>query len=535
MSKKRQRILTLAQLVKFCEERKIYSFDSKDSGYELSVQVPGAYLSFEEETAKGILFCKVKVCHTLLNRNGSYISEENMKKAMPSLQQYRPLLARIHQLDDGSYDFHSHDMEINTDGNGEEVIEYIEKQIGTFTIDEPYLEYDEEKDKTYVIARVAIPEEYTKAAEIIKAKNGTKVSCELVIYSLSYNAKERYLELEDFYFAGCTCLGSEKDGTEIGEGMLGARLDIEDFSVSNNSVCRNVQTQQFNEDLIKRVANLEDKLASFNIQTSFEEGGTGVKLKELLEKYGKTSEELNFETEGLSDEELEAKFAEAFDEGNSKNNPESKDEVTSKYSIFVDGKEVHSFEISHEDIRYSLNQLISIYDEQDDDWYFCEQVFDDHFVFSGWSIDNVWGQKYSVNDNNVSLEGERWRLYRELVTESEMAELKAMRENYSAIQKELNAYKEKELDIERSKVFNDESYKPYLEKEVFKELIANKNKYTVDELRDQAEIAFAKCVKEAGSFNLEQTNNEKKARRTFSNPKTEKSKSPYGNIFNRNK
>ena len=63
-------------------------------------------------------------------------------------------------------------------------------------------------DKTYVVATAAIPEEYTKTADIIRAKGGTtKVSCELSIYSMSFNAKEKYLELEDFRFNGCTLLG----------------------------------------------------------------------------------------------------------------------------------------------------------------------------------------------------------------------------------------------------------------------------------------------------------------------------------------
>ena len=200
------KILTLDQLIKFCEDNKFYNFNSKDSGYTLSVQIPGQ-LSFDSDSTQGLLFTKVKTCHTLLNRNGSYVSENNMKNAMPSLK-YRPLLGYIHQLDSGEYDFHTHDIEVEQDEDGNDYLVYAEKQIGTFTADEPYLEYDKDMDKTYVIATAAIPEDYTMAADIIRRKNGTKVSCELCINSMSYNAKEKYLELEDFYFSGVTCLGS---------------------------------------------------------------------------------------------------------------------------------------------------------------------------------------------------------------------------------------------------------------------------------------------------------------------------------------
>ena len=40
-------------------------------------------------------------------------------------------------------------------------------------------------------------------------------------------------------------------------------------------------------------------------------------FEKLLEKYGKTIEDITFEYEGLSDEELEAKFSAEFEEGTS--------------------------------------------------------------------------------------------------------------------------------------------------------------------------------------------------------------------------
>ena len=43
------KILTLDQLIKFCEDNKFYNFNSKDSGYTLSVQIPGQ-LSFDSDS-----------------------------------------------------------------------------------------------------------------------------------------------------------------------------------------------------------------------------------------------------------------------------------------------------------------------------------------------------------------------------------------------------------------------------------------------------------------------------------------------------
>ena len=295
------KILTLDNLYQFfVEQNKSVNFSSKESGDPIVVSMP-ANFEISENDMPGMLRLKLKVCHIDTNRNGSHISKENMEKAMPTLK-YRPILAYIHQLDDGTYDFYAHNMEIVEDENGEEKINYIEKQVGCFTTDEPYLEYDKDNDKTYVNAYAVIPEEYTEAANIIRRKNGTKVSCELVIDELSYNAKEKYLDLTSFYFGGCTLLGCDENGNEIGEGMLGSRADIADF-------CHKEPVFDYQEKLVEMLDKLNNTLSNFNKNNT----GEGVReemnhFEELLEKYGFTVDELDFDYENMSDEELDSAF-----------------------------------------------------------------------------------------------------------------------------------------------------------------------------------------------------------------------------------
>ena len=107
-----KKFFTVEDLIKFCESKKIYNFSSKESNEPIVVQSIQDFSKAEiEESDDGKLYAKVRVCHTLLNRNNSYISEESMLEAMPTLK-YSPLLASIHQLDDGTWDFHSHDFHI---------------------------------------------------------------------------------------------------------------------------------------------------------------------------------------------------------------------------------------------------------------------------------------------------------------------------------------------------------------------------------------------------------------------------------------
>ena len=303
-----KKILTLDNLYEFfVQQNKAVNFSAKESGQPIVVSVP-AMFETSEDNMPGMLKLKLKVNHIETNRNGSHISKENMEKAMPTLK-YRPILAYIHELEDGTKDFYAHNIEIIENNDGEEEVVYLEKQVGCFTADQPWLEYDEEMDKTYVMAYAVIPEDYTETADIIRRKNGTKVSCELIIEELQYNAKEKYLDLIDFYYGGCTLLGSDEHGNEIGEGMLGSRADITDF-------CHKEPVFTYQDKLVEVLDKLNITLSNFNIKQSEEEGGNEEmnKFEELLAQYNKAAEDITFETEGLSDEELEAKFKEAFEE-----------------------------------------------------------------------------------------------------------------------------------------------------------------------------------------------------------------------------
>ena len=192
-----KKIMTLDNLYKFfVEQNQSFNFSVKESGQPIVVTSNGHFAE-EQDDMPGMLKLKLKNCHIDTNRNGSHISKENMEKAMPTLK-YRPILAYIHELPDGTKDFYAHNVEFEEDENGDMQVVYLEKQVGCFTADDPWLEYDEEMDKTYVMAYAVIPEEYTEAADIVRRKNGTKVSTELVINELSYNAKEKYLDLTKY-------------------------------------------------------------------------------------------------------------------------------------------------------------------------------------------------------------------------------------------------------------------------------------------------------------------------------------------------
>lgn len=546
-----RQILTLDSLYKFfVEQNQTFNFSSKESGKPIVVTTNG-FFETNQTDMPGMLMLELKVCHTETNRNGSHISESNMENAMPTLK-YRPILAYIHELEDGTKDFYAHNMEIVENEDGEAEINYIEKQVGCFTADEPWLKYDEDKDKTYVHAYAVIPEGYTDAADIIRRKNGTKVSCELVINELSYNAKEKYLDLTDFYFGGCTLLGCDENGNEIGEGMLGARADITDF-------CYKEPIFTYQDKMIDVLEKLNTTLSNFNTNTTQKGGNEMNKFEELLAQYGVTTDDVTFEIEGLSDEELEAKFKETF-EGDGDNDTSSDDEEGSDNTDDTtvvndvndddddddnDGDDnddnmftrTFTVELSHDDIRSALYVLIKQY-ENEDEYYYIREVYDSYFVMQDWWNNKIYKQNYAVDGEDVSLDGDRVEVFEILVTKEEKEALDALKENYAALESQYNELKEfkdnydaTQLHAQREAILNSEEYSVLKDNEDFKALISEMDKFSVEELRVKADLVFAAHVKTLGEFSVkkEEENKVKSIGINFNRKETKKK--PYGNLF----
>jgi hypothetical protein len=557
-----KKIMTLDNLYQFfVAQNKTVSFTAKDTGKPIVVTTDGFFAENESDTP-GMQRLEFKVCHTDTNRNGSHISKANMEKAMPTLK-YRPVLAYIHELKDGTKDFYAHNMEIVENEDGESEIHYIEKQVGCFTAEDPWLKYDEKNGKTYVHAYAVIPEGYTEAADIIRRKGGTKVSCELVINELSYNAKEKYLDLTDFYFGGCTLLGVDEEGNEIGEGMLGSRADIADF-------CHQEPVYAYQDKLIETLNKLNVTLESFSNTTknSEEKGGEKVmnKFEELCAKYNKTAEEVTFEYENLSDEELEVAFKEAFEETEEETEvtveetvveeeteePEVEEteeeevtEVVVEESIEEDAEpakftKTFTVELSHEDVRYALYNLIGVYEEEDNEWYSIRSVYDNYFYMQGWCTNKLYKVGYAVDGENVSLEGERQEMFEIIVSESEKIALEKMREDYAALEtqyNELKAFKENydatELKAKKDAILARTEYAVLADDEAFKELVENAEKYSVDELETKADLIFAKFVKVNGEYSVKNEPNKPSTIAFNFNAKPNKKKTAYGGLFDK--
>ena len=565
----KKRLLYIEDLYDFYSNKykRSTKFSAEKTGEPLVVQVHGR-INFDESNKNkdGLLPVHLQSCHTDLNVNGSNIKSSVMEAALPSFSN-RPILGYIHKVTtdenpEGQWEFYSHNM--HEDENGDVV--YDEYPIGIIPEScNAQLVYDEEKKKTYCEVDGYIFEEYSKAAEILQREEECSVSVELSIRELSYDAKQKFLNIEDFWFSGVTILGKTPQGNEVKPGMTGSNIKLADFSSKNNSLFEDYETKMV--ELQARIENLET--ACFNreqnssVRTLSKEGGNKenmTKFEELLAKYNKTVEDVTFDYSELSDEELEAKFAEVFGEDNNADGDNSGDDTTNEPSNDNEGDGENptepegttdgdnegegqnfedmtkTFEISHDDIRYALYNLLSSYEDADNEWYYITGVYDSYFVYESWDGGKIYGQKYTKDNDNVSFDGERYNLHKEYLTDSEYTEIQDMRSNFSSVVEELNTYKSAEVFADKMTVFDDEAYSEYLNTDEFKALMSEDsvNKYSKEELSEKADATLGKLVKKNKTFSFAGETPQKKhvSRVAFNAEKeTEDTYKPYGDLF----
>lgn len=513
MSKK---FLTLDDLLLFCKENNFSHFNASEAGGPIVVHTQGTFEASNESNS-GLMPVKLQACHINKNVNGSSISAEVMTKALPSIYN-KPILANIHQLDDGTWDFKSHDMEIVADEDGDVRVDYIEQPIGVIPESgNARLEYDEDKDNTYVVVNGYLFDEYSRACEIMRTKGVTKVSVELCVNDLSYNAKDECLSINDFYFMGITALGKEKDGTVIEEGMKGSNMTITDFSANNNSITIDVDAK-FSDQLIEMLERIEkacNDLSNFNNKNDTKEkGGADMnKFEELLAAYGLVAEDIDFEVEGVSDEDLEASFVEKFgtvEEYKASQEEETPEVEEDKFQLI--------YELSHDDVRNGLYGLLNSTVGENAYAWICE-VFDDHFIYNKETYNETgydsqyFKQSYSVDGDDVSFGAEPVEVFPTFVTADEKSALEMLRTQYE----ELKAFKEgieaKEQQSEKNAIFEREEFSVLAENEDFVSLKDNVDNFTVEEVEFKAKQIFADHVISSGQFAMGKNDGEKKTKK----------------------
>ena len=287
------------------------------------------------------------------------------------------------------------------------------------------------------------------------------------------------------------------------------------------------------------------------------------KFEELLEKYGKTADEVTFEYENLSDEELEVAFKEAFEEAETEPEVEvvaegegAEEVVVEETATEVVAEEVDDdkdadadvdvietvaveegftlqYKLSHDDIRTALYSLLAAASEDGYYYTWIVEVYDNEFIYHDYMEDKFYRQDYSKDGDNVALGENKIEVFNEWLSKDERDALETLKADYAALKSFKENYEVAELKAKKDAIFAREEYAVLADNEAFKKLVKEAEKYSVDEIESAVKYVFADHIINTGTFSVKNDGESKATSIGFNFKAEPETTGPYGDLFNK--
>lgn len=261
-------------------------------------------------------FLKAK-CYVLAlgkNANKSHFSQENVDRAYPTLA-YIPVVGHLMCDDNGNYYLGGHDMKLDISTLS------LKSQCVPFGVaipsSEPQYEAVTEENgtvSTYLTCDVVIwIGRYPELADAFYDENTFCGQSMEIYFSKSTPLKEdpTYTDIIDFSFdALCMLNKSDDDKFNVQPAFPSAAIKPVNFSINR-------------EDFKALVDEIKNELNLFFNKNKENQGGNILNEKDvILQKYGKTIEDLDFAIDDMSVEEFSTKMEELFGEKKNTNTTE---------------------------------------------------------------------------------------------------------------------------------------------------------------------------------------------------------------------
>lgn len=468
---------------------------------------------------------RIAVMHSGENLNQSSFATSVIRKAKDTFSDI-PVLANVIRYTDENgedhLDYGGHDAHLEEDAfnEGKYRLIYDEKVVGHVPTNCNFeIVHDDESDKDYAYVDAYLYKEYGNyCCDILEARGGkTDVSAEIYTDTISFDASKNVVIVESMRMAAITLLGEN-----VNPAMKGANATV--FSINEDDL---------HAQMIKVMSDLKESLDKYTatLGETSKEGGEEERMKfeELLEKYGKTAEDITFEYEGLTDEELEAAFASAFEnanadeaepedgeqeefdeqEGDSDNEEKDPEEDEAdeegedqedeqdfaKMTVNLNGN-VREFSVSLKDKLNALYSLVNETYADDGTWYDVDVYEDDKYVImvDYWS-GKGYKQSYKVKKDIYTLVGDRVEVFATWLTQDEINKLDKMKSDYSEISEKLAHYEDEPKKLE---ILNSEDYSLIADNEEFVALKEQENHFnmSVDEVTAKADAILTTAAKQ---------------------------------------
>jgi len=471
----------------------------------------------------------LRIAYTGKNRNRSFISKEAFERAIPTMFGC-PVVANYIREED---EIGSHDGEFITTKDGDIDYVNITQPVGFVPQNAAWkweIVEDNNEIHQYLTTEVLLwkrQEAYSK----IKENGITKQSMEITVNE--GEMRDDYYQINDFYFTAFCLLGTAEPCFESAALFTFEHMD------------------QFKKEMSEM---LEEFKLAFAADEKFhaKEGNEKNmdKFTELLAQYNVSEEDVTFEIEGLSDEELESAFAEAFAV------EEEPEELTEEFAETDDVE----LEAEHDEepaadfalagqVRETLSRAIYSaetiegewgsypryymvdYDESASEVYFEDttdwNLYGTSYSFNGDNIvvdfESMKRKKYSIVDFNEGEETFSFKGYVEIFmnayTEKSSASYIALEEKYNALLKAENGRLANELFDEFEEQLGGSPE--------FEALKKANDLFNLEELENQL---FAMVGRKR--FNLNKKSSQRPAKAPLIPAEKPAANGPYGDLFN---
>lgn len=506
-----------------------------------------------EKINDSFLRAKCYVMATEKNDNKSYFEKENIDRAYHTLA-YAPVIGHLMVDDNGIYHLGGHDYKLDLNDLT------LKSQCVPFGVVLPseapvYEEVAESDGKvaTYLTCEVILwIGRYPELAQAFYDESVFTAQSMEILYSKSEPLKEdpSYTNIIDFSFdALCMLQKSDDDKFNVQPCFPSASIVPITYSIDKT-------------EFSSLINELKEELFAYFQKNDSDKGGKNLDKKlEILQKFNKTVEELDFSIDEMTEEELEAKMTELF----GVNDPEPIAEPEPTTDQVVPSSEPVAFSATYNQKRQALRNALDPIVVKDEDGNYVEETyfyiedFSDEYVYverCHWSADDytcTYGRyTYDFDEATVTatltsefeemvkmwltLEEkenlEKERLEKEAKLEALEKEFTEYKENYSVTNEEvegLKAYKSNK-EAEERKFAEDTLFADYEETigetEEFKALKEKASEFSLDALKKE-------CLCIVGMYSM--TNKPKENKNTnplkFSfEPKVDTDNDPYGGI-----
>lgn len=361
---------------------------------------------------------RLRFMHGGENPNGSFFQVDSMEKAKNSLSN-TPILAHVVVDSEGNIDHGSHDMHIEKDLIDEDKFRmtYDEQPIGIIPETNNYevLEYN---GKIYAYTDGYLWSGYCGYSEdIVKRDTDVKLSMEISVNSFQYDSKTNLYNITDYEYRGITLLGKN-----VGTGMVDAKATTESFSENGKQKLFEIMSD-LKEEIIK---NQSSKEVDINGKLFTKEDDTLDEKTALISKYNLKIEDLGFEIDELSLEDLETKLKEF-----------SKPET--------------NYVSTYNQKRNAINNAVQTIEKNSDYVYYFLFDFDDKYAYvekDFWSESGGFQEThgrigYTFDEITVgaNISGEWEEIFLTYLTAAEKATVEAEKANFATMAADFEAYK----------------------------------------------------------------------------------------------